>query len=105
MPSSIALISFPLKSNTCKCRKLCNSLVENIGFKVSPNKLSASRSSINVSCKPVNSFSVILRKELPVKSTFLNGSPDERNSYNLQDFIKTFFFSLRDVYINNYVRG
>lgn len=50
MPSSMALILLPDKSNTSKLLSAWNSTVEKIGFSESPNRLSVNRTSINVSC-------------------------------------------------------
>ena len=49
MPSSMALILLPDKSNNRKLLSAWNSIVEKMGFNESPNKLSVNRSSVNVS--------------------------------------------------------
>lgn len=79
IPSSIALIPFPLKSRSCRFFRPRNSLVENMGFSVSPKRLSANRSSRRVDCSPWSSLSVSLLKELPEKSTVLSGKADLEN--------------------------
>lgn len=84
IPSSIALIPFPLKSRSCKFFSPRNSLVENMGFNVSRNRLSANRSSRRVDCSPWSSLSVSLLKELPEKSTVLSGKADLENIWNTE---------------------
>lgn len=73
-PSSIPFIWLPLRSRICSCVNPWNSLLENIGFKLSPNKLSASLSSCRVFCNPASSLSVSRLRELPEKSIDLNGN-------------------------------
>lgn len=51
IPSSIALILLPERSNSLRLVSAWNSMVEKIGLSESPNKLSVNRSSINVSCE------------------------------------------------------
>lgn len=78
MPSSMDLIPFELKSKRCRCLSPLNSLVEKIGFKVSPNKLWLSLNSVRVLCKVCSILSVNLRSELWDKSKLRRGKLEEK---------------------------
>lgn len=78
-PSSIALIPLPLKSMICKWVSPRNSVVENMGFRVSPSKLSANRNSTKVDLRLCSNLSVNLLKEFPERSMLRSGSSEEEN--------------------------
>lgn len=80
-PSSIALIPLPLRSISCRCVRPLNSVVENIGFSVSPSRLSASLNSTREDLRLCSILSVRRLKELPERSILRRGSSVDENIY------------------------
>lgn len=72
MPSSNEDIMFSLRSNRISLDNPWNSVVENIGFKVSPNRLPANLKSSTEFCMVINDFSDSLLIEFCDKSSLTN---------------------------------
>lgn len=72
MPSSNEEIMFSLRSNRISFDNPWNSVVENIGFKVSPNRLPANLKSSTEFCMMLNAFSDSLLMEFCDKSNLTN---------------------------------
>lgn len=73
IPSSMALILLPARFSILRLFSVWNSAVENIGFKVSPSRLSDKYSSISSSWMPAKTLSESRRIAFSEKSSFLIG--------------------------------
>lgn len=74
-PSSKPLSRFPERSRTRSWVRPWSSLLLKIGFRLSPSRLSARRSSSRESWSPASSRSVSRRNELSEKSRLRRGHP------------------------------
>lgn len=97
-PSSNPRILFPLKSSSSKAGRLWNSAVENIGFRLSPKRLSARTNLVIFPRIPASSRSGSLRRLLCEKSSSFSGRPyDEKiwkrnNQYRQQKYASILMF-------------
>lgn len=76
MPSSNVDILFSLRSSRMSFDNPWNSVVENIGFSVSPNRLPANLRSSTEFCTLLNDFSDSLRMEFCDKSSFTENTTE-----------------------------
>lgn len=80
-PSSMPLILLPLRSNCSNDGRLWSSAVENMGFRLSPSRLSASANLVMLPRTPARRRSGRRRRQLWEKSNSFNGRPYDEKIY------------------------